>query len=430
MKKLCLLLALMLLLPVIPAMAEARGGGDFTYVLLDDGTAEITGWSGGATDLEIPEALDGHAVSALGDYAVSYWDELTRVTVPDGVTRLGEGVFEGCTSLAFVRLPGNIEFAGANPFGDCFALADIEIEGDRYRFEGGMLIDAQQDKLICFLDAGAESCAVPGGIREIGAGAFSGFEGLGRVALPDGLEAIGDFAFEGCDALEAIDLPDTLSSIGDAAFCYCTSLTSIDLPAGITEIGAGTFEGCIRLAGIGLPGNLKTIGEAAFYGCESLGEIALPEGLEEIGEGAFTFCMGLREVVLPASLARMGANPFMDCEALVNIRVAEGHPTMVVKDGVLFDDGGARLVCYPKALGARSYAIPEGTARVDAFAFYYCTELVSVIVPESVKDIDPYAFEGHENLTLTVERGSYAEAFARGNGLKLTYPGADDWLGG
>ena len=428
MKKLCLLL--MLLLPVMPAMAEARDSGEFTYVLLDDGTAEITGWSGGASELEIPGALDGHAVVALGDYALSYWDELTRVTVPDGVARLGEGAFEGCGSLTSVRLPGNIELTGANPFRDCFALTDLEIGGGRYRFEGGMLIDDPQSKLVCFLDAGAESCAVPEGIREIGAGAFSGYAGLRRIALPGGLETIGAGAFEGCDALEAIDLPDTVATLGDAAFCYCTSLTAIDLPAGISEIGAGMFEGCIRLGHVGLPGGLKRIGASAFEGCESLGEIALPEGLEEIGEGAFTFCMGLHEIELPASLSRMGANPFMDCEALVDIRVAEGHPSLVVKDGVLFDDGGARLVCYPKALGAQSYDIPDGTARVDAFAFYYCTELVSIAVPESVSAIDPNAFEGHENLTLTVARGSYAEAFARDNGLKLTYPGADAWLGG
>ena len=52
------------------AMAEETGkeyqSGDFTYVVLEDGTAEITLYTGRASELSIPGAIDGRAVSSIG----------------------------------------------------------------------------------------------------------------------------------------------------------------------------------------------------------------------------------------------------------------------------------------------------------------------------------------------------------------------------
>lgn len=67
--------------------------GDYEYILLEDGSAEIAGYSGSAEDLEVPAELDGHPVTSIGDGAFYYCDSLTSVTIPDGVTSIGEGAF-------------------------------------------------------------------------------------------------------------------------------------------------------------------------------------------------------------------------------------------------------------------------------------------------------------------------------------------------
>ena len=82
MKKIALLLALALLLCCAAASAEtaereAFTSGDFTYALREDETAEITKYSGSAKELTIPDTLDGHAVTAIGDYAFSSCKSLT-----------------------------------------------------------------------------------------------------------------------------------------------------------------------------------------------------------------------------------------------------------------------------------------------------------------------------------------------------------------
>ena len=55
--------------------------GDYKYVLLEDGTAKITKYSGKAAQLTIPTTLDGYNVTSIGDKAFSYCDSLTSVTV-------------------------------------------------------------------------------------------------------------------------------------------------------------------------------------------------------------------------------------------------------------------------------------------------------------------------------------------------------------
>ena len=57
-----LLLAVMMILSSLPLAgmsALAATSGDFKYEILEDGTAEITGYTGSAETLEIPSALDG-----------------------------------------------------------------------------------------------------------------------------------------------------------------------------------------------------------------------------------------------------------------------------------------------------------------------------------------------------------------------------------
>lgn len=64
MKKLLVALFALSLLLSLTALAETDGAqahecGDYTYVILDDGTAEITEYSGSEKELDIPSELDG-----------------------------------------------------------------------------------------------------------------------------------------------------------------------------------------------------------------------------------------------------------------------------------------------------------------------------------------------------------------------------------
>ena len=98
---LCLVLCAGLFAAAAPAFAEEAEresftSGDFEYALLDDGTAEITKYGGNADVLAIPDALDGHAVTSIGDRAFYWCDSLTSITIPDSVTSIGDEAFSNC----------------------------------------------------------------------------------------------------------------------------------------------------------------------------------------------------------------------------------------------------------------------------------------------------------------------------------------------
>ena len=205
--------------------------------------------------------------------------------------------------------------------------------------------------------------------------------------------------------------------------------TCAPVPTGGVEITGWSGDAAELAVPLKIDGaRVVAIGAKAFAGCAGLERVALPEGIEALGDGAFADCRSLEEVSVPASVARVGENPFAGCENLKKLALADGGPYLKMINGVLFGDGGRRLICCPRTLPMERYVAPEGTGRIDPRAFSNCNRLLSIALPDSVTDIGADAFERHANLTLIVGRGSYAERYARENGLKYNYTDAAEWL--
>lgn len=128
-------------------------------------------------------------------------------------------------------------------------------------------------------------------------------------------------------------------------------------------------------------------------------ELVIPDTLDghpvtSIGNDAFYYCTSLTAVTIPSSVTAIGANPFRCCSELVEINVSPAHPTLEVKDGVLFDKTKKRLVTYPCAFSTRSYSIPQGIREIGGRAFAACVSLTAVTIPDSVTSIGANPFAG------------------------------------
>jgi hypothetical protein len=53
----------------------------------------------------------------------------TSVTIPDGVTEIGNNAFNGCKSLASVEIPSSVTKIGVGAFYKCTSLASIAFGG-------------------------------------------------------------------------------------------------------------------------------------------------------------------------------------------------------------------------------------------------------------------------------------------------------------
>ena len=97
------------------------------YKVRKDGTCAIVSWNGSAGGVVIPETLGGMPVTASGAKAFSpcAWKcknerardrVLKSVQIPEGVTKIGPGVFEACGSLRELDVPGSVTTIGNQAF--------------------------------------------------------------------------------------------------------------------------------------------------------------------------------------------------------------------------------------------------------------------------------------------------------------------------
>ena len=127
--------------------------GDFEYVLLEDGSAEIVYYTGTMEALTIPEQLDGYVVTSIGDEAFCYCDFLTEISIPESVTRIGDYAFFGCASLTEITIPNSVVAVGINPFACCEKLTGFSVSPGHPTLTtiGGVLVDNTEQKLICYI---------------------------------------------------------------------------------------------------------------------------------------------------------------------------------------------------------------------------------------------------------------------------------------
>lgn len=160
---------------------------------------------------------------------------------------------------------------------------------------------------------GIKTVVIPNSVTRIVGGAFDGCHGLEKISIPESVRKIEGRTFEGCENLADVTLPSSLESIDYEAFYCCVSLKDIELPKSLNYIGSQAFYGCTKLLSIVIPENVTKIGSAIFQDCYSLKDVELPESLVEIESHAFYACTGLDKIVIPSSVRTIGECAFGNC---------------------------------------------------------------------------------------------------------------------
>ncbi len=321
-----------LVLATLTFAASAESSGDFSYTVLEDGTAKITGYTGPGGDVEIPSEINGCIVTGIGNAAFVRCESLTSVTIPDSVTSIGNSAFSGCTSLTSVTIPVSVTSIGDLPFSICTLLTAINVaeENENYCSVDGVLFSKDVTSLIAY-PAGKEQSSfdVPQSVTDIECYAFYYCKNLTAVTIPESVTSIEGYAFSGCTSLTAIDVDEKNENYCSVAgvvfdknveeliaYPIGNEQTVYLVADGVTSIGGGAFEGCKNLEDVTLPASMTSIGDDAFYSCKNLVSVTLSEGLTSIGDSAFFACPGLTSITIPASVTVIGANAFTHCTSL------------------------------------------------------------------------------------------------------------------
>ena len=402
---------------------EQYSCGDYSYIVLDNGNAKITDYSGIAPHVEIPDKLNDYTVTIIGSrafssafeslysvripdnvisieqYAFSGCHHLKSIDFPSGLTRIGDSAFINCSSLESVDIPDSLCWIETNPFRGCDKLTRVNLSPHHLHFEvvNNCLFNKADKKLICCLGStNVEDFEIPEGTSSIGDSAFEYCHYIKKIIIPSSVTQIGNCAFSNCTSLTQVLMHKGVSSIGDNAFYYCISLTNIDLPDSIIDIGNNPFIECESLTKIGiLPNPYIEYADGALIckhdhrlicylpAMKEEGYI-IPEGIQEIGVEAFWYCENLKYIQIPQCVNRIGKSAFAGCTALEKIY------------------------------------IPEGIKDIKEETFASCQSLEITSLPESVKNIEKYAFDGvNKDLIIYAVIGSYAEQFCKEHNMKV-----------
>ena len=200
----------------------------------------------------------------------------------------------------------------------------------------------------------------------------------GLMSYPDGYNNLG---------INSTDLTTLIIEAENAVICEGTFQDNTTLKevvlsgnGSISEIGVNAFSGDTVLEKIDLNG-VTSIGPEAFSGCKALTTISLRSTLKSVGTSAFADCTGLETVFLPAGF-HISDSMFSGCTSLKNVYM-EGCELVIVSDGLKTEITSCR--------------------DIGAKAFYGCTSLENLTIPEGVYFINDDAFSGCTNLqTLSI----------------------------
>ncbi|GHV03943.1 hypothetical protein FACS189416_1260 [Bacteroidia bacterium] len=337
------------------------------------------------TEFTIPST-----VTVIRDYTFWIASNLTSVTIPNTIMRIGSNAFYR-SGLTSVTIPSSVTFIESSAFAGCTSLPSIDVDllNPAYVAEDGVLYNKTK-RLLHTYPAGKTGEVFP---------------------IPSFVTKIGDYAFAYNQHLSSATITMKVDSIGYDAF-WNSNIDSVHIPASVTYIGGGAFSSCRNLTSI-----TTDLASPYFYSRDSIlynkditRLYTYPSGKRDTAytiPSSVTYTESftneyLTSIVIPSSVTSLGQvySPYLSD---VTVRWTTPLP--------IYEYTFPRLDQY--GVNTRTLHIPAGSLSAYQAAPYwgdtnyftsYKEEENSVVAEEAVPVVS--GNEGHIELSLTIPTGA------------------------
>lgn len=191
-------------------LATGQCGENVYYVLYNSGKLLLRG-SGATYDYEISDSPFYES------------EEIKKLVVSEGITEIGNSIFERCSNMTMASFPNTLKRIGKRAF-----------------FQ--------------FSDGGLTTLQIPSSVDTIGDEAFAN-QSMVTVTLPETLTTLGTYLFQSADALQSV----RVECAEIPAFCFvrCKKLNQMTISKNVKKIGANSVNYCTLLDTITYEGSLE-----------------------------------------------------------------------------------------------------------------------------------------------------------------------------
>ena len=349
-------------------------------------------------------------VNCLNEQAFENCTGLTKINIIN--PKVPFACFRGCKNLTEILNQENIYSMGSFAFSGCESLESFNI----YNLS---IIPAEAFSNCKKL----KTIKLRTGVKSIETRAFDNCRHLTEIYLPDTIKTIKKEAFRNCKSLKTITIPANLKTFGDAAFSYMDSLEHINvspynknfmtpdhkilihvpnltlvLYACGSQNKSYSLETCnIQFDKLGHKSitAIKKIGEFAFAGAKHLEELTLCGWTKDIEATSFYGCNNLKTLTVKAiSPFTWPSFHIKDHGKPYNNQLAK-KKSFIPFEKIVFD--GELTAIFPNALkhftNVKKLILPQNKSfYIDSHAFYDCSLLKEVLIPNGVNMINDYAF--------------------------------------